>query len=362
MNQPRSHADYSLTGPGNAKAVAAGLANAEWYRGNIPRKTMKALMQRSDGPATRDTLLWIGLMVLFAAAGIYLWGSWWSVPFWLAYGVLYGSGGDSRWHECGHGTAFATRWKNEAVYQLACFMMMRNPVTWRWSHTRHHTDTIVVGRDPEIIVLRPAKTLPLVLNLLGLYDVPQSIATMLRLAFGGMNAAEKDYVPESEWPKVARVARIWLVIYAAVAALAIAMQSIIPFMVIGLPRFYGAWHHVLTGLQQHTGLPENVLDHRLNCRTVYMNPFSRFIYWNMNYHVEHHMFPQVPMHALPALHQQMLSESPKPYPNQWVALKEVVHAVWRQRSDPDYSVWRTLPTAASAEPRPEARTDLKSAA
>ena len=97
--------------------------------------------------------------------------------------------------------------------------------------------------------------------------------------------------------------------------------------------------------------------------TVYMNPFSRFIYWNMNYHVEHHMFPQVPMHAFPALHQQMLPESPKPYPNQWVALKEVVHAVWRQRSAPDYSVWRTLPTAASAEPRPaEARADLKSAA
>ena len=34
-------------------------------------------------------------------------------------------------------------------------------------------------------------------------------------------------------------------------------------------------------------------------RTVLMNPVSRFIYWNMNYHVEHHMFPMVPYHALP---------------------------------------------------------------
>ena len=33
-----------------------------------------------------------------------------------------------------------------------------------------------------------------------------------------------------------------------------------------------------------------------------MNPISRFIYWNMNYHVEHHMFPMVPYHALPRLH------------------------------------------------------------
>ena len=69
--------------------------------------------------------------------------------------MLYGSATDSRWHECGHGTAFKTRWMNDAVYQIACFMIMRKPTIWRWSHTRHHTDTIIVGRDPEIVALRP---------------------------------------------------------------------------------------------------------------------------------------------------------------------------------------------------------------
>ena len=29
-------------------------------------------------------------------------------------------------------------------------MVARNPVNWRWSHARHHTDTIIVGRDSEI--------------------------------------------------------------------------------------------------------------------------------------------------------------------------------------------------------------------
>jgi hypothetical protein len=31
-------------------------------------------------------------------------------------------------------------------------MVMRESTVWRWSHTRHHSDTIIVGRDPEIAV------------------------------------------------------------------------------------------------------------------------------------------------------------------------------------------------------------------
>jgi fatty acid desaturase len=38
---------------------------------------------------------------------------------------------------------------------FASFMIMRNPTIWRWSHTRHRTDTIIVGRDPEIVAMRP---------------------------------------------------------------------------------------------------------------------------------------------------------------------------------------------------------------
>ena len=45
---------------------------------------------------------------------------------------------------------------NDVVYQIACFMILREPTVWRWSHTRHHTDTIIVGRDPEIARAAPA--------------------------------------------------------------------------------------------------------------------------------------------------------------------------------------------------------------
>jgi fatty acid desaturase len=106
----------------------------------------------------------------------------------------------------------------------------------------------------------------------------------------------------------------------------------------------------MTGLTQHIGLAEDVLDHRLNSRTVYINPFSRFVYWNMNYHVEHHMFPMVPYHRLPELHKEMLTDCAKPYTGFWDAYREIIPTLWRQLREPDYFAHRVLP--ATAQPTP----------
>jgi fatty acid desaturase len=341
-----SERNYSLLGPDGARAVQIGLAAAEWYHTEVPRKVMKDLMQRADGPAIRDTILLYGSMILFAGLGIWLWPSLWSVPFWLAYGVLYGSASDSRWHECSHGTAFKTPWMNNAVYQIASFMIMRNPATWRWSHARHHTDTYIVGRDPEIAVMRPPEFAKLILNFFGILDVLKFIPNLIQNALTGPTREERTFVPESEWPKITRAARVHLAIYLATIALAVWLGSILPLMVIGLPRIYGAWHHVMTGLLQHGGLADNVIDHRLNSRTVYMNPISRFIYWNMNYHVEHHMFPMVPYHALPRLHETIKHDLPAPNRSIAEGFRQMWPALRRQLRNEDYFLKRELPATA----------------
>ncbi len=340
--------DYSLLGPDAKRAVESGLAAAEWYHTDLPRKEMKALMQRADQPAIRDTFILFGCMVLFAGIGIALWPSWWSAPFWLAYGVLYGSAMDSRWHECSHGTAFKTRQYNDWLYQVACFCMIRNPVSWRWSHARHHTDTIIVGRDPEIAVMRPPALFRIFLNFFGIIDAWHGWGRMLYNASGRIHPEEADYIPESEQPKAIRVARIWTAIYAATILLALVTWSLLPLMVIGLPRLYGAWHHIMTGLMQHGGLADNVTDHRLNSRTVYINPISRFIYWNMNYHVEHHMYPMVPYHRLPELHEAIKHDLPAPNPSIWAAYAEMWPVLKRQLAYEDFFLKRELP--ASAKP------------
>jgi fatty acid desaturase len=341
-----SKRDYSLLGLSGKRAVETGLAAAEWYHTEIPRKQMKDLMKREDGPAIRDTAIWLGSMLVSGALGGYFWGSLICVPFFLIYGVLYGSASDSRWHECGHGTAFKTRWMNDAVYQIACFMIMRNPVTWRWSHTRHHTDTVIVGRDPEIAVMRPPDLFRLLLNVFGILDAGYAVVDMGRNTAGVISPAEKTFIPAQEQPRAIFIARIWLAVYLATIALAVSLHSFLPLMLIGLPRLYGAWHHVLTGLLQHGGLADNVNDHRLNSRSVLMNPVSRFIYWNMNYHVEHHMFPMVPYHALPQLHAMIRHDLPAPNSSMLDGYREMMPSFLRQLKNEDYFLKRELPPTA----------------
>ena len=356
--------DYSLIGRDAEAAKRNGLAAAAWYKTEISRKQMKDLMRRSDGPAIRDTIIWVLGFVVFGVGGYLTWGTWWAVPFFIGYGVLYGSSTDSRWHECGHGTAFRTRWMNNAVYQVACFMIMREPTVWRWSHTRHHTDTIIVGRDPEIAAMRPAAVMRLLSNIFAVSSTWSTLKSLGLHASGRLSAEERDFIPEMEHDRVFRVARIWLAIHLVVVAVAIGTRSWLPLMYVGvLPTMYGGWLTIYFGLTQHAGLAENVHDHRLNARTIYMNPVFRFLYWNMNYHVEHHMFPMVPYYALPALHEVMKADLPKPYASTIEAYREIIPALIRQLKDPEYFVRRELPpTAKPFRPDLHGEAPLMSAA
>jgi Na+-transporting NADH:ubiquinone oxidoreductase subunit F len=342
------HGDYSLVGKDTARAIEQGLADAKWYASPIPREKLRELLERRDGPALRDTLLWFVLLLFFGGWGYVAWGSAWAILPFAIYGVLYASVSDSRWHESSHGTAFKTDWMNNALYELASFMVLRESVPWRWSHTRHHSDTLVVGRDPEIVAQRPANLLVLFLNLFNVMAVRSYVRTVFLHCLGRITPEERTYIPEAEYGRVFFRARLYVLIYVGVIALAISFHSLLPLMYVGLVSFYGAWLMPIYGYTQHAGLAENVLDHRLNCRTVYMNPINRFLYWNMGYHVEHHMFPLVPYHALPRLHALVKADMPVPYNGLLEAYREIIPALLRQAKDPDYYVQRTLPANPAA--------------
>src|SRR5580658_4522791 len=108
LPRPSLKLDYSLVGENSTLAVERGLAEADWYQCAVPRGTLRALLERQDGPAIRNTILWFALIFASGSATYALWGSWWAILPYIIYSVLYASTSDSRWHETGHGTAFKT--------------------------------------------------------------------------------------------------------------------------------------------------------------------------------------------------------------------------------------------------------------
>ena len=131
-------------------------------------------------------------------------------------------------------------------------------------------------------------------------------------------------------------------------------------MFIGLPSFYGGWLQMVYGMPQHAGLAEDVLDHRLNTRTVYLNPINRFLYWNMGYHIEHHMFPMVPYHNLGKLHALMKDDCPPPYHGLVEAYRETHPGADPPVEGPGLLIKRALPPPSAAADTMRAREVITS--
>src|SRR5208283_1463320 len=72
-----SLSDYSLVGKDTALAIQKGLAEATWYTSPVPREKLRELLERRDGPAIRDTLLWFALILGSGVCGFMLWGISW---------------------------------------------------------------------------------------------------------------------------------------------------------------------------------------------------------------------------------------------------------------------------------------------
>jgi fatty acid desaturase len=327
--------DYRLDGPTGQAAIEQGLASANWFQCQMDRKVFKDLLKRSDAKG----FLWIGSWVAAILAYLSL-GTPWAVLAFMLYGVLY-SVSDHAAHELSHGTPFKTAKINHFFYVIASFLTLHEPVYWRWSHARHHTDTLIVGRDREIAFPTPFSWKNLCLDVFFLQSGLTEIGRIVQHAWGHVSAATRSFVPEQEIPRMIRSSRLYTLIFVALMATCVLTASVIPALFVVLPRFYAGQLALILNITQHAGLQENVLDHRQNCRTIYLPRWLAFLYMNMNYHLEHHMFPLVPLHSLPDLHALMVSQCPKPYESLTEAYKEIIPALRRQAVDPTYFASRS---------------------
>ena len=118
-------------------------------------------------------------------------------------------------------------------------------------------------------------------------------------------------------------------------------------ILVTLGSFYGGFLFLLCNNAQHIGLSDNVEDFRLCTRTILLNPIIRFLYWHMNFHIEHHMYAAVPCYRLGRLHREMaydLPPSPRGLISTW---RQIIEILRRQREEPEYQFKPSLPNATA---------------
>jgi fatty acid desaturase len=314
----------------------------DWFTCDIPRQEMKVLLRRDDWHAALYFGGWIALMAGVGYLAFLLYPTAWAIPAFFVYGCIY-STGNAKWHECSHGTAFRTPWLNGLFYFLGGAMEFRDPVDFRWSHSRHHSWSIFKGIDPEIAAPRPPNILFMILDFFYLHMGFVAVKDLVLHALGIPSRPVKAYVPETEYRRMFWGSRAVLALHVAAIALALYFRSWLPLLFFSLPRFYGAFFGWVFIALQHVGLAEDVWDHRLSTRSIRFNPLFSFLYMNMENHVEHHMYPMVPFHALPRLRDRIKGQMPPRYRSMWDGARELIPILSAQKRAPGVFIRRPLP-------------------
>jgi fatty acid desaturase len=292
--------------------VTAYLAtNAASSGVRLDKKVIKGLSKRSDRPG----LIWLGLwaaMLVATGSAVYLTlASWWVVPAMIAYGTVLTLPSYALSHECAHGTAFRSRWLNEALFWLASLIYFEEPYHRRYSHTRHHSYTWIRGRDSQMPFATPMTFSGWLLEVPGLGLILTEVPIFLRNALGLFSEEVRDFAPESEFPKLKWGARACLAIYGTLAAIVVAGHWW-PVTFLLIPRLVGGPVMLLFTLLQHVELEENQTSILNSTRSFKTNWLGRFLYMNMNNHVEHHLYPMVPFHQLEQLKEAIADQLPAP--------------------------------------------------
>jgi len=338
-----------------------------WYRCQVDRAVMSSLMRRSDALALRQVLLQLGLYACTATAAFLAFknidaANWpWMLPLFLLALFVHGTccsfyGGDAG-HELTHKTPFKTQSLNDFFLYIYAFLSWFDPVGYRLSHSKHHQFTTHDDLDGEVVlpVKLDIRSIGFFIKVLT-FD-PVSLWNVLKKwTFAALGDSTSSSFFPAEW--MARVlpqnneklrrnhrnwARVVLLGHLALATLFVATGNWILIVIITFGCLLCPWLVILCNYPQHLGLVPNVPDFRLCCRTYTCSPFIGFLYWNMQYHVEHHMFPSVPFYNLPRLRKAIENDLPPAPHGLWATWREMWPLILRQRKDPTYCYFPPLP-------------------
>jgi fatty acid desaturase len=344
-------ADQDVLTAGPQYNAPAKKTRVKWYRCHLEREELARLNKRSDFLGFAQTLGYLGVLAGAAGAAIYSSAHW---PWYITALLVFVNGHFwhfliNGFHELVHDSVFKTRWLNRFFLRIFSFLGWYNHHHFWASHTEHHKYTLYPPDDMEVVF-------PQKYDLKGLWK--RAIINR-RYAYDLIKGKLKTFagrLPEDTWGKTlfpasdperrrayTRWERIVLVGHLLIAGVSIALGYWIVLLVITFPKMFGNWLQSLCNSAQHVGLQDNVSDFRLCSRTIYLNPFVQFLYWHMNYHIEHHMYAAVPCYRLSRLHRLIKHDLPyctRGLRETWTHIAEILE---KQERDPEYQYIAELP-------------------
>jgi fatty acid desaturase len=264
-------------------------------------RALRALARRSD---LRGAVQLGRHLACMAMTGTLVWLT---LPFWyllLPAMVLHGITIVTMFapmHECVHRTAFASRRANDTVGWVAGVLGFYNATFYRYFHAWHHRYTQDPARDPELMYPKAGDRLAYFKEITGFTFWYRRAIDYPALAL--CQTRRLPFVPASARREIAVSMSCQLLIYlTAVASIAAGFSVALYFWFLPAILAQPLLRAVL--ITEHTGCSKD--DNGFgNTRTTLASTPIRLLMWNMPYHAEHHLFPSIPFHQLPALHRKI---------------------------------------------------------
>lgn len=254
------------------------------------------LTTRYNTPALIHLALHWGLIIVI---GLYIGFQW---PFWglllIPQGILI-SFCFCILHETVHETPFKSKQLNTLIGSVCAYLIILPKNWFRYFHLAHHKYTQMPGKDPELNTPKPETLYQYLRYVTGL---PVLLGNFRKITKNAFSENNDPYVPKGGKGNVKSEAIRMLAVYALIIAGLFSPYSGWIIWCWLLPLLLGQPFLRLYLLAEHGRCPivANMFE---NTRTTFTTRLIRFLAWNMPYHIEHHVYPMVPFHKLPALHE-----------------------------------------------------------
>ena len=348
----------------------------DWYRCPTKPGRLRELSRRSDRQGWMQAGGHFGLFLL---TGAFVLG-FWIAESWLlflialfAHGTITSFFSGTAPHELGSRHRLQNQMAQQSLPLSVQLDRLVGSFDYASSHTYHHRYTLHPEGDREnLLPLEPSLASSFMLQIFTINLLTQRgrtfgkgglISTLMITALGAVGLVPADErAPINEWlsalhrdqpdqhRKSIRWSRLLLAFHGGVLIVAIATGFWVLPLLFSFPVFIANWLSYFVGLTQHCGLREDTPDFRKNTRSVKLNPLFSFLYWRMNWHIEHHMYAGVPCYNLKPLYQEIKQDMPEA--RTLLGAWREMRMVWdRQKTEPDYQYDTPLPPTANPEPK-----------